>query len=267
MIRLTKNAETDWAGIEIRDPGMRVRFMDLPDIIHDWVSPHLPLEGARILDFGCGEGVTALGMAVRYRPSLMLGCDISDEVQHSADIARTHFGLKETPANLRLMRVEPGTFVPEAVGMDLVYAWSVFEHVSQDILRQTLRQLHGCLRKGGFAFIQIAPLYYSAYGSHMQEKIPEPWAHLCMQHNLFMHRLNLACSNAAEYHRLASTYLTLNRLTLPALLDAISTAGFERVRTYTTKEDLKPSAELLSAYREDALCTNQVAVLARKRNS
>jgi trans-aconitate methyltransferase len=251
--------------MEIRDPGMRVRFMDLPDIIHDWLSPHLPLEGARILDFGCGEGVTALGMAVRYRPNLMLGCDISAEVHHCADIAGTHFGLKETPANLRLMHVEPGSLIPEAVDMDMVYAWSVFEHVSQDILGNTLDLLHGCLRDGGYLFIQIAPLFYSSQGSHMQEKVPEPWAHLSMQHNLFMHRLSLACSNAAEYHRLAGTYLTLNRITVPTLLDAISSAGFERVRTYTTKEDLKPSASLLTAYREEVLCTNQVAVLARKR--
>lgn len=248
----------------IADPGVRVRFIDLPDIIHDWLSPHLSLDGARILDFGCGEGITALGLALRYRPALVLGCDISREVDNCAGIARQHLGVAELPPHLILRHTVPGKLMPEAVDMDLVYAWSVFEHVSQDLFDVTLRKLYRRLRPGGWLFIQIAPLYYSSQGSHMQSRIPEPWAHLRMQHNLFVDRLFRACPDKAEFNLLHGTYQTLNRVTVPALLSAVEAAGFGIVRSYTTQEDITPPAELLAVYREEVLRTNQVALLARR---
>lgn len=249
---------------QITDPEVRVRYMDLPDILHDWVSPYMSLDGARILDFGCGEGITALGMALRHRPELVLGCDISAEVDHCSALAERHFGLKQLPPHLILRQTVPGKLMPEAVDLDLVYAWSVFEHVSQDIFDMTLRKLHRRLKPGGLLFIQIAPLYYSSQGSHMMSKLPEPWGHLRMQQNLFMDSLFRACPDKGEFHLLYGTYQTLNRITAPALQAAVEAAGFDIVRAYTTTEDITPPAYLLQVYREDVLRTNQVALLARK---
>jgi SAM-dependent methyltransferase len=248
----------------IEDPGVRVRYIDLPDIIHDWVSPYMSMEGARILDFGCGEGITALGLALRHRPELVLGCDISGEVRNCADLAERHFGLAQLPPHLILRQTLAGNLMPEAVELDLVYAWSVFEHVSQDIFDTILRKLHRRLKPGGLLFIQIAPLYYSSQGSHLMSRLPEPWGHLQMQHNLFIDKLFRACSDHAEFHLLHGTYQTLNRITAPALQAAVEATGFEILRVYTTTEDIMPPAELLQIYREDVLRTNQVALLARK---
>jgi 2-polyprenyl-3-methyl-5-hydroxy-6-metoxy-1,4-benzoquinol methylase len=50
---------------EIEDSGFRDRFIHLPDIIADWVSQYLNLSKSNILDFGCGQGLTALGFALR----------------------------------------------------------------------------------------------------------------------------------------------------------------------------------------------------------
>jgi 2-polyprenyl-3-methyl-5-hydroxy-6-metoxy-1,4-benzoquinol methylase len=46
-----------WTADAIDDDGFRSRFLRVPEIVSSWVSEHRRLEGAEVLDFGCGEGV------------------------------------------------------------------------------------------------------------------------------------------------------------------------------------------------------------------
>ncbi len=66
---------------------------------------------------------------------------------------------------------------------DCFYSWSVFEHIDEKFLDQIVRGLKDLLKPGGFKFLQICGMLYSAYGSHLQECVSTPWAHLLMQHN------------------------------------------------------------------------------------
>ncbi len=60
----------------IADLGFRARYVDVPDIVASWVPAHIDLGQADVLDFGCGEGVAALGMLRRKGVRSLLGVDI-----------------------------------------------------------------------------------------------------------------------------------------------------------------------------------------------
>jgi 2-polyprenyl-3-methyl-5-hydroxy-6-metoxy-1,4-benzoquinol methylase len=264
LIGRVRPAADRWSDVEIADEGFRDRFVKLPGIIDSWVSPNVDLEGAKILDFGCGEGITALGMAMKHESAEVIGVDIMPDPVHCPEQARRHLGLETLPETLKLHQVQAGELPDTARDLDLIYAWSVFEHVDRSILGDVLAQLHGRLRKGGAMFIQIAPLFYSAKGAHLFHKVPEPWGHLTIQANVFEARLRAECESDEEFESLWSTYRTLNRVTADELQAKIAQAGFSIDRTYVTTDNSPIPGNLTSVYHPSVLTTDQVVVLARK---
>ncbi len=252
----------------ITDPGFREHFVTVPDIVASWVQEHLRLDTAEILDFGCGYGVSALGMKMRYGVRRLVGLDIMPDPRQCLPMASAQLGLDRLPDDfdLRIIPVgEPGDFHEE---FDLAYSWSVFEHVEQGVLDLTVRQIFRSLKPRGLVFVQIAPLFYSAQGSHLSHLIPQPWAHLLYQHNVFWDLLVKATPNlpAAERDALWSTYRTLNRITAPELVELFQRNGFEVLRRYETQESIPPPQRLLNIFRPEILSTNQVVLLARKNS-
>lgn len=253
-----------WADVRIDDAGFRDRFQKLPHIIESWVSRYLSLRGSKVLDFGCGEGVTALGMTLLHEPAELIGVDIMPDPARCPELAKRHLNLDALPAAMHLHQIDADELPESARDLDLIYAWSVFEHVDQTILSQVLANLHSRLKRGGLLFVQIAPLYYSSEGSHLCHKVPEPWGHLTIQTNRYEARLRDVCESDAEYDSLWSTFRTLNRITAQQLEHEISKVRFEIVRRFATTENLKPPAALSGIYDEKVLRTNQVVILARK---
>jgi SAM-dependent methyltransferase len=248
---------------DVEDPTFRVKFFDLPDLIVQWAAPYIETEGAQILDFGCGEATTALGFALRKGASRVVGVDIVSDPDLCAPYARQHLGLDRLPANLELHRVEPGRLHNEEDRFDLIYAWSVVEHVRQDLVGATLSMLNDRLRDGGLLFVQISPLYYSSEGSHLFHKIPERWGHLRHQHSEYLALLRQACGDQAEYRALVGTYETLNRITAPRLVAAIRGARFTILREHYREEDFEPPPEVAEAYERTVLRMAEIAILAR----
>jgi cyclopropane fatty-acyl-phospholipid synthase-like methyltransferase len=249
----------------IRDEHYRVRFEDVPQIVSSWVEPERAIRGADVLDFGCGEGVTALGLALRYHPRRVVGVDIMPDPERCLPLARQHIGLESLPPSLVLHRVTPGSLHDPADRFDIAYSWSVFEHVDQRLLLDSLVLIRNALRPGGLFLAQIAPLYFSAHGSHLTHKIAQPWGHLLTQDTVLRERLAAATPDADEFRALESVYGTLNRLTAPEFVEAIKAAGFKILRTYVTKDKEKPTPELLRVFNRDVLTTNQVVVLSQPR--
>ena len=66
----------NWSVDSITDEGIRSRFVDVPSILESGVSQYWSLEGSDIMDFGCGEGVAALGLALQYAPRRVVGVNI-----------------------------------------------------------------------------------------------------------------------------------------------------------------------------------------------
>lgn len=249
--------------IEIADEGFRSRFEGLPRIIASWVEGVIDLSAANVLDFGCGEGVTALGMILKNRVRTLWAVDIMPDVDNCRARAREHLGLESLPDNLHLQRIEPGADFAHGEQFDLIYSWSVFEHVEQSLLAGVLAQLRSKLRPGGHLFIQIAPLYYSADGSHLFHRIPEPWGHLSNQHSAYYAKLCNACDSKDEVAALWSCYEWLNRITAPQLKRALTHAGFDVIREYYTVSEHTPPPQLLEIFAEDVLRTTQVVYLCR----
>lgn len=248
----------------IADAGMRARYVDVPDIIASWVEPKLKLAEADVLDFGCGEGISALGMLRRKQVRSLMGVDIMPDVHNCLARGREHLGLQELPANMTLEQIAPGADFAPGRQFDLVYSWSVFEHVEQPRVADVLALLKSKIRDGGYLFIQIAPLYYSAEGSHLFHRIPEPWGHLRDQESIHYKKLCEACSSKEEIDALWSCYQWLNRITAPALRRAIQAAGFRIEREILIADGPKAPDDLAEVYHREILETNQVVFLAKK---
>jgi SAM-dependent methyltransferase len=253
----------NWSTESIADESFRARFVTVPSIIESWTSDYQDLADSTVMDFGCGEGITALGLALRNRAPRVVGIDIMPDPERCLPVASRQIGLDALPPNLTLHRVTPGSLHNAGDTFDLIYSWSVFEHVDERLLDGALQLIHAALKKNGLFLLQIAPLYYSAEGSHLVHKTAEPWGHLLSQHNAFHDRLCAAEPDADQRLSLWSTYRTLNRITAPELLDRMKGNGFEILRTYTTRDALDPPARLKAIFNVDVLTTNQVAVLAR----
>jgi len=234
------------------------KFVDIPNIIADWAGS---LADRDILDFGCGDGTIALGIALHHNPHRITGIDTHDVMNLVLPQARQQIGRDQLPDNLKLVRVVEDASL-EALGtFDLIYSWSVFEHVRQDLITGCFAKMRRALRTGGLMFLQTTPLYYSSEGSHMKPWVPQPWAHLMMQHDLFRYAFRAAANERAD--ELQSVYETLNRQTASQLLSAARDAGFDIIREYRTKDAVEPPAELLEIYNEDIVTTNQLVFLAR----
>lgn len=247
--------------MHISDETVRVKYIDLPEIISSWTAAHIDLRGADILDFGCGEGITALGFAVHTGANTVTGVDIMPDPALCLDRAREHLGMEKLPENLTLEQITPGHDFAEGKKFDLIYSWSAFEHVDQLIFDNVVSQLKGKLKKNGLLFIQIAPLFYSAEGSHLFHRIAEPWGHLSMQENLYYSRLCMAAQSKEEVDALWSCYQTLNRITAPELLERLQQAGLKILREQTFPGSRRPPRKLLGIYQKDVLETEQVVVL------
>ncbi|APH59371.1 class I SAM-dependent methyltransferase [Granulibacter bethesdensis] len=266
----------------ITDQLYQAKFVTIPDIISDWLSESGGLSGKDVLEIGCGEGTMALGMRLRKKAKRVVGVEVLDVFEQCLPMAQAQLGISELPSDLHLCKILPGADLSTYGTFDVVYSWSVFEHIAQDIFPSVMRSVFNVLKPGGHLFIQIDPLYYSAHGSHLTPWLVEPWLHLTLQSDEFRRRLlnapntsakvrnewavyiPLDADKATERAALLETYETLNRLTAPQLRSIAEATGFEVIRDYRTTTDLEVPPHLLEIYHREVLITDQIVILLRK---
>ncbi|MGY6214836.1 class I SAM-dependent methyltransferase [Methylolobus aquaticus] len=246
------------------DETFRVKFEELPGVLRDWMGSDFPWTEAEVMDFGCGQGDMALGVACQLGCRRVVGTDIGAEFRDCRRRASSYLGMSDLPENLVFRRTSPGRLDSRDDRFDLIYSWSVLEHVDQRFLEGTIEALRTALKAGGYLFVQIAPLYYSAEGAHLSHKIPEPWGHLTNQSNIYRMKLHRSCPTPDEFKRLWSTFNTLNRITADQLESLLAEGGFRILRRYTTQCAAEPPAALLAVYREVVLRTEQIVLLAQR---
>ena len=258
-----KKASSAWSAESITDAIYRTKFLDVPDIIADWTREYGGIAGRDVLDFGCGEATMALAMALRHGARRVVAVEIHEEIDNCARYARQQLALERLPANLELKRIAADTSLDVFGSFDVVYSWSVFEHVSQELIGDCFAKIRRVLRPDGIMFLQTTPLFYSSEGSHFKPWVPEPWAHLSMQQDRFLAALRAAAYSQEQADHLWRVYMTLNRATAPNLLRAAANAGFEVIREYRTYDEIPVPEHLLEVYTREALTTQQLVFLAR----
>jgi len=253
------------AALRQADPEFFDKCYNITEIVSKWVSAHVDLTKSTVLDFGCGWGETALGMALLKGAKHVVGIDLQTSMEKLAERSSRLLGLPALPKNLLLRQVRPGEIPVGPQKYDLIYSWSVVEHIDRNVLVETLRMLHDALADNGRIFTQIAPLYYSAYGHHVSWKEPFAWAHLTDESYRFAARTRTEATSSPHADSLWSCYETLNRLTAKELKDLFEDNGFFIEAQYRTKRVDGLPERLLYAYDEDVLACEQIVLLCSKK--
>jgi 2-polyprenyl-3-methyl-5-hydroxy-6-metoxy-1,4-benzoquinol methylase len=219
-----------------RERWWREHYIDTVDLIADFLrSGDVVLEGKRLADIGCGDGIIDLGLAHR------LGLDVSGyditgcDFHHLLREARELSDVRELPANLRFAESEPTRIPAQDDEFDVVLSWSAFEHVLDPI--PLLRDIKRILKPDGTFFLQLWPFYASNRGSHLWDWFPEGFTQYLYSDEEVAERLRSSDRHSPEFteYMLDAYRNTLNRIDLDELQRCLLIAGFtiSRVEIYT----------------------------------
>ena len=194
------------------------------EIVDFLAGDGLSLEGLRVLDLGCGDGILALGLAARTPAASVMGLDLQpvdmeflarNAAEHgiSADHPRLRFGVSQ----------DMDLGLPDS-SVDMVITWSVFEHVSDVI--GLLSEIHRVLVPDGLLFVQIWPLFFSEHGSHLWPWFDEPFPHLRLDDDELRAEVHTRAGSPELAEAMLDLYASCNRLTLDDLGSALIETSF-----------------------------------------
>jgi 2-polyprenyl-3-methyl-5-hydroxy-6-metoxy-1,4-benzoquinol methylase len=268
-----------WSGDAIKDAWFDAHFHHAANAVAEWVGEDR-IRNGRLLDFGCGDGITMLALVLRYQARRAMGVDVSCTHAGLAELARREIGLRRLPPNLAFQRIVAGERIVSEAPFDVIMSWSTFEHVDLRYLDGILRNLHDLLAPDGVFFLQISPLFHSPQGSHLGRFQLPDWAHLLWSREqleqavmAFQGELptdeieeNFHTRDFASYKRFVlKEYDELNRLTGAELIQRLAANGFEVVRHDDGKVRKQPPPELLARYALDDLQNEEILLLLRKK--
>jgi SAM-dependent methyltransferase len=147
--------------LTIRVGGGPEYYKDIAAFQHERIRSLLPSDwtwqGKRVLDFGCGPGRTLTEFLESTEGAEFVGCDIHAE---SIDWARAHL-----PDVTFMTNGEEPPLELEANSFDLVYAVSVFTHLSEH-WSGWLAEIHRLLRPGGYAICSfLGEMLWEPFGA------------------------------------------------------------------------------------------------------
>lgn len=223
---------------------------------------NLSLTGARVLDVGCGDGFIDIGLLRKFQPTKVMGVDlVPTDVDELQKLYVANFN-EELPKNLTFGTCTPTTIPLPDESFDVVFSWSVFEHVTDPVA--VFNEMHRLLRPGGFMFLQIWPLYRSQRGSHLWNWYPDGWEHMTRSHDELRDEIRLTLQNEPELLEATSIdFDSLNCITVDELQSALSSAGF-KIRRVSFQADTIDVPESLLRYRLSDLAISGVKLLATR---
>lgn len=136
--------------MKIADPGQTTLCNELELLMRS-----LPLDGASVLELGCGKAEKTRSLAERSGVARILALEV-DEIQHARNLAIAdlpkvsfrHGGAEAIPA--------------DDASMDIVLMFKSLHHVPMAAMDRALREIARVLRPGGLAWIS-EPVYAGAH--------------------------------------------------------------------------------------------------------
>lgn len=223
-------------------------------VIGETFLANAPQLKGRILDIGAGDGITDLGLFLRYQPQELVAVDI---VNYAAQLPQTaqvnDLPLDDVPGGFTFVRGSCECLPYSDASFDLVLSWGSVEHIKGGY-RKALDEIWRVLKPGGLFFVNPG-LFYSAYGSHLGEFSDEPHLHLKISEPelrdvvmgtqpRLMDRSGFDVDNA-EYWRF---YSELNRIRVADFEAELKAYGYEVVRAAIRASDLVEYTPQLQAY-------------------
>jgi SAM-dependent methyltransferase len=179
----------------------------------------LTLEGRRVADIGCGDGIIDLGLALKGRPEELIGYDLMDVDTGALLRAARGAGVgSELPPGLRFERSQPIAIPAPDMYFDAVVTWSVFEHVDNPVA--LLGEVRRVLKPDGYLFLQLWPFYESEHGGHLWPHYEGPFPHLLRTDEQILREVD--GRQGTDPRRSADDeYRSLNKITLDELHRAL----------------------------------------------
>lgn len=272
-----------WTDGQITDDWFASHFRYAADVVHDALSPVVDPSSSTLLDFGCYDGITGLGLMLRHAWRRVIGVDIDPGFDALPRLAGEQIRLARLPPALEFRRIRANESLAPIGRVDAIMSWSVFEHVERSILDRVVADFHSVLAPGGYCFLQVDPLFFSPLGSHLGRFATAPWAHLRMTDDE-LERFVLAAAPGVvpadeiteqfrsmsfdEYKRfIFRHYRELNRVTADELIALFRRNRFELVWERRRRTDEAIPEDLLGRYDEDLLRTCEIVALFRSIRS
>jgi len=220
----------------------------------------------RILDVGCGDGITALGVALRTGCEELVAIDPFRGFDRLPEILRTNNLPADTiPGRVKYLG-EDANFLPFADdSFDVVVSWAAVEHFAGGYL-QAMREMKRVLKPDGLLFIHPG-LYYCNAGHHLAEYSGEPFFHLRKSREQIR---EIVFTASARYEDRAGDTPTpaqhwqwfneLNPITVTRFEQELRALEFEPWRVAIRTEGLVEYTPQTLAYPMQDLATNELYV-------
>jgi SAM-dependent methyltransferase len=195
-------------------------YEDAADEILGFLSGDgITLEGRRVADVGCGDGIIDLGLALKGHPEELVGYDLMDVDTGALVRAARGAGVgSELPAGLRFERSQPTAIPAPDAYFDAVVTWSVFEHVDDPIA--LLGEVRRVIKPDGYLFLQLWPFYDSEHGGHLWPHYEGAFPHLLRTDEQILKEVE--GRQGTDPRRSADDeYRSLNKITLDELHRAL----------------------------------------------
>ncbi|MBI3798950.1 MAG: methyltransferase domain-containing protein [Deltaproteobacteria bacterium] len=258
-----------------RDNWFFKHFEHAARVILYYMLDDSPLLKGKILDVGCGEGITDLGVFLRKRPELLVGIDLEGNFRELPRMMRENgLSLDALPENLIFRQLDANRIPYPNDYFDVVLSWASLEHLAGGHW-QTLQEIKRVLKDGGLFFVHPG-LYYANFGHHLGEFTSEPFVHLqktpeelkqlvfAAQPN-YMDRGGLTYA-PADFWRY---YSELNKITVSSIEHELRALNFEFKKVAVRTEDLVTYTPELQKYPLQDLTTLELymTVINRKKKT
>jgi len=146
------------------------------EVIRLFAGADISLEGKRVADVGCGDGIIDLGVARAAHPAQLTGFDLNrTDTDHLLRTAHSAGVSGPLPECLEFRTCEEERLPAEDDSFDFMFSWSAFEHIAKPI--EVIREMRRILRPEGVLMIQVWPFLASQHGDHLWPWFPNGFAH------------------------------------------------------------------------------------------